>query len=215
MNRRRFIQSLAAVFTLPTNASLSLRPAAAAITTATAVPAHARSWAIYMSTLHGECTPQTLQNLLNIPPLDAKKYVTQLVAEGAIKPIPHLRKTVSEIVKTDEDSLLDKFKNRLEMKAEKDGSEDGDTVEQHERKNRMSSKLSMQLNAEISWWKIVLKTICQRPLKMNTPRWKFKHLSKLKFGFERPFAEYPSYARLASLSFSPSHLPPFCPKYIS
>ena len=117
MKRRTFIQSVAAVLTLPANPFLSLQPVAAAVPTAAVVPAQARSWAVYISTLHGECPPQALQTMLNIPAVDAKKYVTQLVADGIIKPNPLLQKTVSRFVKTDEDGLLDKVKKRLEMKA--------------------------------------------------------------------------------------------------
>ncbi len=117
MNKRRFIQSLVAVFSLPANPILSLRSATVAIPTAMAVPARARSWAVYISALHGECTPQTLQNLLHIREVDAKKYIIQLIAEGVIKPNPLLQRSVSKLLKTNDDSLLDKVKKRLEMKA--------------------------------------------------------------------------------------------------
>ena len=128
MNRRRFIQSLAAVFSLPALPSISLGTASAAMPSAVAVPAHARSWAIYMSRLHGECPPHALQTIVNVSASDAKKYVSQLIAEGAIKPGPILQKPVSEITKTNEDSLLGKFKKRLEMKAQAE-SEDVDIDE--------------------------------------------------------------------------------------
>lgn len=117
MNRRRFIQSLVAVFSLPANPILSLRSATASLPTAMAVPARARSWAVYISALHGECTPQTLQNLLHIPEVDAKKYISQLIADGAIKSNPLLQRSVSKFVESNDDSLLDKVKKRLEMKA--------------------------------------------------------------------------------------------------
>ena len=86
MDRRTFIQSLAALLSLPANPVASLRSATAALPAATVVPTKARSWAAYISALHGECTPQTLQNLLHIPEVDAKKYVSQLIVEGIIKP---------------------------------------------------------------------------------------------------------------------------------
>ncbi|MCP4185391.1 MAG: hypothetical protein GY761_19130 [Hyphomicrobiales bacterium] len=117
MNRRSFIQSLVAVFSLPANPILSLSSATAAIPTAMAVPARARSWAVYISSLHGECTPQTLQNLLHIREVDAKKYIIQLIADGVIKPNPLLQRSVSKLLKTNDDNLLDKVKKRLEMKA--------------------------------------------------------------------------------------------------
>ena len=118
MNRRRFIQSLAAVFSLPAVLAPSLRAASAAIPAATSVPTQARFWAIYMSGLHGECTPQTLQNLLHIPATDAKRYVTSLIADGVIKPHGLLQSPVSELIKPRENSLLDSVKERLDMKAQ-------------------------------------------------------------------------------------------------
>ncbi|MEP4334790.1 MAG: hypothetical protein ABJ360_00090, partial [Roseobacter sp.] len=50
MNRRSFTQSLVAVFSLPANPALSLQSVTTALPAAAAVPAHARSWAVYMST---------------------------------------------------------------------------------------------------------------------------------------------------------------------
>lgn len=123
MNRRNFIQSLVAVFALPGRATLSLQSATGVLPSAVVVPARARSWAIYMSKLHGECTPQTLQNLLHTPEVDAKRYVSQLIAEGLIKPNPILQKSVSEILKSDEDGLFDKVKKRFEMKVKAESDE--------------------------------------------------------------------------------------------
>lgn len=147
MNRRRFIQSLVAVFSLPANPTLSLQSATTALPTAVAVPAHARSWAVYMSTLHGECTPRALQNLLNIPEIDAKRYVSRLIADGVLKPNPLLQKSVSEIVKTIENSPLDKVKRRLDMKAraESEQLENCETVDANEcldNRTEMSEDLS-------------------------------------------------------------------------
>ena len=121
MNRRRFLQSLAAVFSLPAASAIPLQPAAAAIPSAAAVPTQARFWAVYMSALHGECTPKTLQNLLHIPEMDAKRYVSQLIADGVIKPNPLLQRTVSNVLEARDENLLDKAKKRLEMKAEGEG----------------------------------------------------------------------------------------------
>lgn len=119
MKRRTFIQSLAAVLSLPAGGALPLRSATAALpTAAAAVPNKARFWAIYMSSLHGECTPQTLHNLLHIPKVDAKRYVSQLIAYGVIKPSPLLQKTATELVKTKNDSLMEKVKKRSDMKAQ-------------------------------------------------------------------------------------------------
>ncbi len=118
MNRRRFLQSVAAVFTLPALPALSFGSSAAVPSAAVAVPTQARFWAIYMSGLHGECPPHALQTLLNIPASEANTYVTQLVAEGVIKPNPLLQRSVSKLIKSDDDSLLGKVKKRLEMKSE-------------------------------------------------------------------------------------------------
>ncbi len=118
MNRRRFLQSVAAVFTLPALPGLSFGTSAAVPSAAVTVPTQARFWAIYMSGLHGECPPHALQTLLNIPAAEAKSYVTQLVSEGVIKPNPLLQRSVSKLVKTDDDSLLGRVKKRLEMKSE-------------------------------------------------------------------------------------------------
>ncbi len=117
MNRRRFIQSLVAVSAVPVAPALSLRTATAAIPIATAVPAKARFWAIYISALHGECTPETLQNLLHIPPVDAKSYIAKLITEGVIKPNPLLQKSATNLVKNNERGLREKIQDRLDMKA--------------------------------------------------------------------------------------------------
>lgn len=123
MNRRRFIQSVVAVFSLPAMPSLAFRSVAPAAPAAVAVPTQARFWGIYMTALHGECPPHALQTLLNVPAADAQKYVTQLVAEGVIKPNPLLQKSVSQLVKSNDDSLLGKIKKRLDMKAQADREE--------------------------------------------------------------------------------------------
>ncbi|MGI9351528.1 MAG: hypothetical protein ACR2O3_08190 [Rhizobiaceae bacterium] len=130
MNRRTFIQSLVAVFFLPANPIASLRSATATFPAASVVPAKARSWAVYISALHGECTPQTLQNLLHIPEVDAKKYISQLIVDGIIKPNTFLQSSISNLVKTKDDNLLDKVKYRLEMKtqAELEGMETCETA---------------------------------------------------------------------------------------
>ena len=117
MNRRRFLQSLAAVFTLPAASTLPFSSASAAVPSAAAVPTQARFWGIYMSALHGECTPQALQSLLNIPAADAKFYITQLISEGVIKPNPMLKSSLSNIARSEDNGLLNKLNDRLKMKA--------------------------------------------------------------------------------------------------
>lgn len=108
------------MFTLPATPALSL-PAAgagAAAPAMAAVPANARFWAIYISALHGECTPRALQNMLKIPAGDAQHYLTQLVADGVIKPNPLLRHAASELIKPKDNNVLDRLKERMDMKAQ-------------------------------------------------------------------------------------------------
>ena len=84
MDRRTFTKSLAAVMTLPAMPSAALAAPSAAVS----VPSQARYWAIYMNSLHGQCTPRALQVMLNIPHAQAEGYLGQLMAEGVIKPNP-------------------------------------------------------------------------------------------------------------------------------
>jgi hypothetical protein len=117
MNRRSFIQSLAALVSLPANPLLSLQPAGAAVSAAATVPAEARSWAIYMHNLHGECTPMALKSLLNISEVDARRYVSHLIADGVLKPNPILQKSMRRLLNTAEDNLRDEVEQHLDMEA--------------------------------------------------------------------------------------------------
>lgn len=123
MKRRTFIQSLAALVSLPATPALSLGSAATVAPAATAVPAQARFWSIYMSALHGDCPPHALQAMTNISATDAKRYVTQLIAEGVIKPNPLMQNSISKALKTKDDGLLEKVKKRSEMKAQANSGE--------------------------------------------------------------------------------------------
>jgi hypothetical protein len=76
-----------------------------------------RFWAIYMSGLHGECTPAALQQVAGIPAAEAKGYLTRLVADGVIRPNPLLSKTVAGLFRREGDGVLEKIRERLEMKA--------------------------------------------------------------------------------------------------
>jgi len=148
MNRRRFIQSLVSVFSLPAATTLPLPATAAALPTAASVPTQARFWTIYMSALHGECKPQMLQKLLGISKFDAEKYVGQLLAEGVVKPSPILQQTASEVLKGNQDRFFDKANKRLQMKAQAKAEqlefvEAADTAEPLD-----SETLSMQDHAE-------------------------------------------------------------------
>lgn len=122
MNRRSFIQSLAAVFSLPALPLTSLRPVAAGIPAAADVPARVKSWAVYMANLHGDCTPLTLHRLLHIPETDAAQYVSRLVADGVLKSNPVMHEAARNLARPLEDNLPDE---RLEMtaQAEPEGAE--------------------------------------------------------------------------------------------
>jgi hypothetical protein len=71
-----------------------------------------------MSALHGDCPPHALQAMTNISATDAKRYVTQLIAEGVIKPNPLMQNSVSKVLKPKDEGLMDKVKQRSEMKAQ-------------------------------------------------------------------------------------------------
>ncbi|KAB7610382.1 hypothetical protein F9L33_13860 [Amylibacter sp. SFDW26] len=80
MNRRQFtagLGALAAAPTLPVKA-LASAPAAGAI------PNTARFWAIYMSHLHGVCTPEALAKISGVTVHTAKGYLSTLISDGVI-----------------------------------------------------------------------------------------------------------------------------------
>ena len=92
MNRRQFTTGLAALASapaLPAKALASL-PAAGA-----AIPHPARFWAIYMSHLHGTCTPQALSKMTGINPSVAQGYLSRLVSEGVLTPTNVVTKALS------------------------------------------------------------------------------------------------------------------------
>lgn len=115
MKRRSFIQSLAAVFSLPANAALTLQPAAA-LPSAAAVPVKARFWAVYLSGLHGDCPPRSLQSALRISESDAKTYLSRLIADGVIKPNPISHAAASKVLNGNEENLASKAHAQLENK---------------------------------------------------------------------------------------------------
>ncbi len=81
MNRRQFtagLGALAAAPALPVKA-LASAPAAGAI------PKTARFWAIYMSHLHGVCTPEALAKTSGVTVHTAKGYLSTLISDGVIK----------------------------------------------------------------------------------------------------------------------------------
>lgn len=86
MNRREFTKSLAALFAVPAIPLAAPMAVSAAPVAAISVPSQARFWAIYMTGLHGKCSPKALQTMLNIPAGEAQGYLNQLVSDGVIKP---------------------------------------------------------------------------------------------------------------------------------
>ena len=71
MDRRTFTKTLAAAMIPPAMPSVAL----AAPTAAVSVASQARYWAIYVNSLHGQCTLRALQVMLNIPPAQAEGYL--------------------------------------------------------------------------------------------------------------------------------------------
>jgi len=134
MNRRTFIQSLAASLALPAVPALSLKqvaaalpaaaPSSAASASAAAMATKARFWAIYMHGVQGHCTPATLSTVLGIPESQARRYVTRLVADGVIRPNPLLKKATAKAAKTVEkkaDAVLAKMEEYVGWQWEDEG----------------------------------------------------------------------------------------------
>ncbi len=123
MKRRSFMQMIGAALTLPMMPTSAL---AAAKPAAVAVPSQARYWAVYMNSLHGECTPRALQTMLNVPAETAKSYLNQLVADGVVKAHPMAKMMVQN--QSPGSNLMEdiktKVKDRLRAVAEEDISED-------------------------------------------------------------------------------------------
>jgi|GEM_PF-1781497 len=85
MNRRAFTAGLTSVLALPAlpiKAVASLLPPAA-----TAIPNPARFWAIYLSHLHGSCTPAALAKATEIKTSMARGYLGHMLADGTLTPV--------------------------------------------------------------------------------------------------------------------------------
>ena len=92
MNRRQFttgLTALAAAPALPIKAMASI-PAASA-----AIPHPARFWAIYMSHLHGKCSPQVLSKISKIDVDVAQGYLNTLISDGVLTPTRMITKATS------------------------------------------------------------------------------------------------------------------------
>lgn len=113
MNRRDFTTRLAALFALP--AVPALPAAAAPVANVAAVPNAARFWAIYMSHLHGQCSPATLAKMTKIDVTQAQGYLTKLMNDGVIKPNPFLKNTLSHQIKNKADSVYKKIDDTLDQ----------------------------------------------------------------------------------------------------
>jgi hypothetical protein len=92
MNRRQFTTGLAAIAAAPAMPAKALAslPAASA-----AIPHPARFWAIYMSHLHGTCSPQALSKMTGIDPGVAQGYLSRLVSDGVLTPTNIVSKALS------------------------------------------------------------------------------------------------------------------------
>ena len=89
MKRRHFIQNMAALAAAPALPIKALASAGAAI------PKPARFWAIYMSHLHGTCTPASLAKATGINPSVAQGYLSRLIADGVLTPTNIVSKAIS------------------------------------------------------------------------------------------------------------------------
>ena len=81
MNRRQFTAGLGALAAAPGLPVKALATAPAAGT----IPNTARFWAIYMSHLHGVCTPEALAKISGVTVHTAKGYLSTLISDGVIK----------------------------------------------------------------------------------------------------------------------------------
>ncbi len=114
MNRRSFTKALGAMFALPVMPMPTLAAAPAAV----AVPSQARFWAIYMSGLHGKCTPKALQTMLNIPAAEAEGYLNQMILDGVIKPNNLLQGLKSSSSPKSDPDFVERLKDRFESASE-------------------------------------------------------------------------------------------------
>jgi len=80
MNRRQFTAGLGALAAAP---ALPAKALAHASTTG-AIPNTARFWAIYMSHLHGTCTPEALAKISGVSVRAAKGYLSAMISDGVI-----------------------------------------------------------------------------------------------------------------------------------
>jgi hypothetical protein len=114
MNRRQFTASLSALMAAPALPAQALRAAPVA---ATAIPTQARFWAIYMSQLHGTCTPAALSTMTGATPEVARGYLSQLISQNVITPTNIMSRTVSstqqQSVKDHANRLVDRAKEML------------------------------------------------------------------------------------------------------
>ena len=80
MNRRQFTAGLGALAASPALPVKALTSAPAA----SAIPNTARFWALYMSHLHGVCTPEALAKISGITVNAASGYLKAMIGDGVI-----------------------------------------------------------------------------------------------------------------------------------
>ncbi len=80
MNRRQFTASLGALAAAPALPVKTL----AGVPAAGVIPNTARFWAIYMSHLHGVCTPEALAKISGVTLNTAKGYLNAMISDGVI-----------------------------------------------------------------------------------------------------------------------------------
>lgn len=81
MNRRDFLVQSGATITAATLPAGAVFPKAA-----TPVPANMRFWAVYMSQLHGTCSPKMLATMTKVSEGAAQSELSKLVSQGVLQP---------------------------------------------------------------------------------------------------------------------------------
>jgi hypothetical protein len=83
MNRRQVTTGLGAIAAAP---ALPVKALASLPATGAAIPNPARFRAIYLSHLHGTCSPKTIYKVTGIDASITKGYLSRLLSEGVLSP---------------------------------------------------------------------------------------------------------------------------------
>lgn len=99
MNRRQFTQMFAAFFAAP-----AVPTGVVAAPQASATPAAARFWAIYMTGLHGDVSPNALSQLSGLSVSQATSVRAELIRDNVINPTGLIKKVVSTAARSNPNS---------------------------------------------------------------------------------------------------------------